>query len=73
MQPQNNQALASGDQCLGFDSNTPIWNNMYRNFQQFAVTGMKYEYVPGTIRGTELAGTNANIDGVIFASNVNSP
>jgi septum formation inhibitor MinC len=32
---------------------------------------MKYEWTPGTLRGTELAGTNCNVDCVAFASNLN--
>ena len=32
MQPANNQGLASGDMCIGIDSNSAQWNAVYRNY-----------------------------------------
>lgn len=44
----------------GFD-NSPRWANTYKNYEQFAVTGMSLKWIPGNIRGVANPSQNQNV------------
>jgi len=36
-------------------------------YQEYAVTGLRIEWIPGQLRSVEAPGTNTNIDGIVSA------
>ena len=44
----------------GFDSSTR-WTQTYRNYEQFAVTGMKLKWIPGNVRGSANPGNVSQV------------
>ena len=72
MQPNNNNSLDGGNLCVGFDTNNVEWTGTARDYQLFAITGVKYQWTPGQMQQPgEQAGTNMNVDGVYFVNDLN--
>lgn len=70
MQPGNGLYLDTGAAVFGFD--TPGgWGDIVRDYQQYAVTGLSYQWCPGIQRGTEALGTNMAIPFIAFANDLN--
>lgn len=65
--------MATGDKCFGFDQNTAAWAGIAKDFQQFAVTGVKMQWLPGVFRSAEVIGLNSGITGLYFSQSTNSP
>lgn len=69
MQPGNQDSLSTGNMVAGFDQNFDAWDAIRKDFQQYAVTGCKLEYIPGQYEQPgEAAGTNMLINGIFLAN-----
>ena len=56
---------------FGFN-NAPRWAQIRTDYEQYAVKGLKLEYIPTNSRGISYGGTSANIHSLWFSSDLNN-
>lgn len=53
--------------ALGFDSTqSTSFTGFAELYQQYSVTGVRIEWIPGQMRSVEAPGSNTNIDGIVM-------